>query len=377
LALALQASFTRQRDDTPSAALYLAVRAARRACAANPADAQAYLILGECYLRLAHDTRERAWGMRLPELIQLRRAQASIALNRAIALKPDLAQAHLHLGLLYNEINYLDLALEHLQTHFKLTQESAATPRGDAFKLREQKVQAQEFLSRMARSVQQREEAYQAESVKFRLLDRAQLAFEKGLVGKALDLLLETDVSAFGPQGMTMELELMLNTGRARTLLDWAGPEQESALGSFAYHWLRIRALAGLGDYAQVQEESAAALGDPNQPAQMRQGMAVLVGRWALDAAPPVGAEPTLLFQVFRQYHIGMQVANLGNAMKQRADLDVLRGILAMEQGDVDEAQVFFHLALDAWKDETLARLSDGQDSIARIIAQNCLALLE
>ncbi len=344
--------------------------------AANPADAQAYLILGECYLRLLHDTRERAWGDRLPELVQLRRAQASTALNQALSLKPDFAQAHLHLGLLYSEMNYLDLALEHLQAHFKLSQGAAPAPRGDAVKLYEQKMQAQEYLSRMGRAVQERENAYQTESTKFRLIDRAQLAFEKGLVGKARDMLLETDVAAFGPQGMVMELELMLNTGRARTVLDWAGPEQESALGAFPYHWFRIRSLAASGEYALAQEESAVALGDASQGSKMRHGMAVLVGRWLLDGAPAVGATPSILWQLFRQYHISIQIMTLAQAMKQRADLDVLRGLLALEQGDVDEAQVYFHLALDAWKGEA-SPAAGGQDSVARLIALSCLAWLE
>src|SRR5439155_186101 len=92
LALACRQSYTWQRDDVPPALLYLAVRAARRALAVNPSDARAYLVLGECYLRLLHSTRERAWGMHLKQLVQLRHAQASLALNEAVSLQPDLAQ---------------------------------------------------------------------------------------------------------------------------------------------------------------------------------------------------------------------------------------------------------------------------------------------
>src|SRR5205823_5326422 len=87
--LACQRGFIFQRDDTPPALLYLAVRSARRALAINPDAAQAHLVLGESYARMLRDTRERAWGRRLPELIELRRAQASAALNQAISLKPD------------------------------------------------------------------------------------------------------------------------------------------------------------------------------------------------------------------------------------------------------------------------------------------------
>src|SRR5262249_46264079 len=92
LALFFQQRWTRSQDDTPPALLSLGVRAARRALADNPADAQAYLVLGQCYLRLIHDTRERAWGRLFPELVQLRYAQASAALHQAVSLKPNLAQ---------------------------------------------------------------------------------------------------------------------------------------------------------------------------------------------------------------------------------------------------------------------------------------------
>src|SRR5207245_1190125 len=49
---AMQMDFVRQRDDAPPAILYLAIRAARRALAINPDNAQAYLVLGESYMRL-------------------------------------------------------------------------------------------------------------------------------------------------------------------------------------------------------------------------------------------------------------------------------------------------------------------------------------
>ena len=40
--------------------------------------------------------------------------------QRAIALRPDLAQAHLSLGGLYRELGYLDLAERHLRTYLSL-----------------------------------------------------------------------------------------------------------------------------------------------------------------------------------------------------------------------------------------------------------------
>jgi hypothetical protein len=51
LARRYQHRFSQPRDDTPPALLYLAIRAARRALAVNPEDANAYLILGAGSLR--------------------------------------------------------------------------------------------------------------------------------------------------------------------------------------------------------------------------------------------------------------------------------------------------------------------------------------
>ncbi len=52
--------FLFESDDTSPALLYLVVRAARRCVADHPDSGQAYLVLGESYLRLLDSTRKRA-----------------------------------------------------------------------------------------------------------------------------------------------------------------------------------------------------------------------------------------------------------------------------------------------------------------------------
>ena len=261
----LQNGFTAARDDVLPAVLYLAVRAARRALAANPDDAQAWVDLGESYLRLLHATRERDWGHRLPELLQLRQTQASTALNQAIALKPGHAQAHLLLGGLYKEMGCLDLAVRHLTTYQQLLGTAALeTKEGEHF---------QSDLARLAKEVEKRQQAHESQSSGREVLDRARLAERKGLAGKARDLLLESHVSAFGHQGMELELELLLKTGRAKEVLDWTTPEQKEGLRE-GYHWLRARAEASLGNYGRAEEECTQlsrtlASGPNGQPVQL------------------------------------------------------------------------------------------------------------
>ncbi len=152
-ALRLQRSHALQQDDMPPALLYLAVRAARRALAVNPDDARAYLVLGESYLGLLYGTRERIWGRQMKDLVQLRHAQASAALNQAVTLKPDFAQAHLSLAKLYQEMGYLDRALEHFQIYFQLFQKAGPPPEVRIERFREEVARFQENVERLAKEV--------------------------------------------------------------------------------------------------------------------------------------------------------------------------------------------------------------------------------
>jgi tetratricopeptide (TPR) repeat protein len=384
LALMCQQWYTLEQDDVPPARLYLAVRAARRALAANPADAQAHLVLGESYLRLLHSTRERAWGQRLPELVGLRRAQASTALNRAVDFQPDLAQAHLSLVRLYQEMGCLDLALKHLRA-YQEWRDREAGKRGEKGKgrkgEREPEIGALSLPvspSGLAEAVAEGEKAYAAEAGKLRVVDRAMLAFEKGLGGKARDLLLESDVAAFGEQGMAMELELLLKTGQANKVREWMSPEQESALGASSYHWLRAQALAALGEYALAEEECeqlvAGGRGQEGTPAW--EVMALLAGQTVLNEHP-VGASVALLpFRAVDRMKALNRVAALAKDLRQVANANVCRGLLLLEEGEVEEAEVSFRLALALWQDEAAAASGAGLDFNARPIAQGCLRWL-
>src|SRR5262249_34208363 len=121
---------------------------------------------------------------------------------------------------------------------------------------RERLSQLDKALERLKGEVEKRENEYASEAAGVRILDRAQIAMRKGLGGRARDMLLGSDVSAFGAQGMALGLDLLLKTGRLRDVLDWpAEPEQQEALGDASYHWLRAQALAAAGDYGPAQKE--------------------------------------------------------------------------------------------------------------------------
>jgi len=372
-----------RQDDAPPALLYLAVRAARRALAANPDDAEAHLVLGDSYVRFLRSTRERAWASQMPDLVELRRVQASAALNRAVALRPNLAPAHLSLAGLYRGMGYLDLALNHLRTYVRLLH-NATLERGESAEARRQREAVyQDELSRLAREVEDRENTVAAAASGGTVLDRANLAAQKGLAGRALDILLQSDVSAFGDKGMELELRLLLTTGRSRDARDWTAPEDRARLGPSAYHWLRIQALAAAGDYELAQEECTAmadrlALAGPGrEPLPFRETIALMVGQMVLDERPGEGPVAYLARRAPAKLGMLERLPQLAQRLTQHAHVNVLRGLIALEEGRVSEARFFFHEALDLWKDEAAAARGAGLDFAGRVVAQGCLELLE
>ena len=113
-----------------------------------------------------------------------------------------------------------------------------------------------------------------------------QAAARRGLGRRARDVLLESDVSAFGPDGMELELDLLLRTGRVDDVIDWADPDLRPALGAGNYHWMRSQALAAAGEYAAADDELMELAGlDGGTPAvaQVAGVVAYAVGKGLLD----------------------------------------------------------------------------------------------
>jgi hypothetical protein len=392
IALSLQQQFTLRGDDAPPALLYLAIRAARRAVAANPDDAQAYLVLGECYLRLLHATRERAWGdnqlpENLPKLVQLRRVQASAALNQAVSLKPGFAQAHLNLYHLYaemsgTEVGFLDLALQHLRAYVKVLREDGPPPGMTADQFHDQQVQIEDELSQLVKEVEKRDNLFEVASAGWKVGDRAMKALQMGLAGKARDLLLESDIAAFGPKGMGMELELLLRSGRPKDVWHWTGelsPENKALLGE-SYYWMRIQALAASGDYALAQQECndmARAIAAGPDPVRVREIMALLVGRRVFVEQASGGTLPELLLLTHDRFEFRVRLDGLAQSLRRDAEITVLRGLLALEEGDTEEAEIAFRTALSYWKDADTANSGAGLDFRGRAVAQGYLELLK
>lgn len=373
IALAMRVQFIEERDDTSPALLYLAIRAARRTLANHPDNAQAYLVLGESYMRLLHNTRERAWAKRMPEIAQLRQAQASAAFNNAVRLRPNLAQAHYNLMQLYAQLDYLDLMLQHYQTYRQLARGARVASQADPT-LDEQQEQE---VSMLAKEVQKRENTYEVATSKFQVAQRASVALKQGLAGKARDLLLDSHISAFGEMGMAMELELLLRTGQPDKVWEWSSPEQRSTLGP-AYYWLRIAALGALGEYELARHEfkefaSAVAVGPQGEPVPSRDIISMLVAKRVLDESTPSQTVGDLFVRAMQRRDFVQRTTELAENLKHEADLLVLGGLLALEAGDSVRAESGFREALSYWQDESAAASGGGIDFAGRVVAQDCL----
>jgi hypothetical protein len=257
LAVRLRAHFVLHRDSAPPGLALLAIRAARRALHADPDNAQAYLLLGEGYHLLLSGTRERVWGVSFRHLAELRLIQAVSALRQALVRRPGLPRAHDLLAGLFRDMGYLDLALEHAQKHLQSARAAGPLPGESAGAFARRVDALAEALAPLKKQVAELRNRHEVNSAGLTVFDRAYLARQGGLAGKALSTLLASNNAEFGHPGVLLELELLLATGRLREVRDWMEPAHKAALSANRYHWLRAQLGAAGGDYAQADEDLA------------------------------------------------------------------------------------------------------------------------
>lgn len=359
-ALDLHSSFLSARDEAPVGHMWAAVRAARRRLAENPRDAHAHLLLGKAYCRLAWNTRERAWGPALPLLSQLRRQQALTALHAALRLDAGLTVAHRDLADLYGELHYPDLALFHLRVY------RAAAPPGETPTRRDRRLEETDRLvAGLERELQRAESEYESQAAALGAAARAHLAERLGLGKQALDQLLAIDVAGFGRQGMLTQLELMLCAGRGAEARAWIDPEtHKDFLGPFEYHWLQARLAATAGDYVAAEANLAELATGPNDDP-----VAGLIGAVAAEilrgtAQAGISSPYAVLNPLANRTH--SQIIERSQALRQEVSLSLLRGLLHLEQGDVDRAAQLFRRARDLSAQEPERSPGSAAANVAR-----------
>lgn len=428
----LRGNFLAARDDAPVAHLLLAVRAARRAVRENPHDAQAHLILGHAYFFLARFTRERVWSRALPYLAQLRHAQAAAAYNLALQLRPDLLEAHAQLAELYTQLGdfdqqgerhhgFRDVELHHLKAAYRLTRAQGASSDDPPERVEQVLKAMEERIKALEEEVSRRLDRYENRKHRFtKVNERAADAHDLNLAGKALQVLMESNVSAFGAAGMQMQVELALMTGRLREVNHWVnvdGDEDEfrSSLGEPTFSWVRARIAVCKGAYGEADDYlgDVAAVFDQRlnvkailerfvgkvvrfeaqpPPVALRQTIAMCLAQLMLEhrslgllplgGAPRAGAKQGEVHPVptpVRIQELEMIIENLYRAhalMSDLADFLVLRGMVALEAGEVGRAEEAFGKALLVWRPKPGDDSVVGQDFLTRSIAEEWLQVL-
>lgn len=340
LVFAMQQRFAADRGHVTPGRVYAAIQAARNAVAESPNDSLAHLLLARAYQALPQHTMEQRWAARLPRIARLRNVQASAAYNRAVLLNPDLAEAHYELGQLYQGAGCFDLAVNHLKSWREL-EILRLRLGGDRSRL--EKIEP--ILERMEREVARQLEAFEKESARISVGDRAADAVRRGLGGTARDLLLKSDVSAFGRIGTEIEVDFLLRTGRPRDVLEWLDPDVQGTLGAFPYRWSRAQARAALGQYAPAREELAAALGDAGDlptPESVRRRAGELLGVALMDEIANRGQLPQWLLYTLRHSDFFNHMLDIESTLGRECEMAVLDGLLAFESGRMDDARSRF-----------------------------------
>jgi hypothetical protein len=335
----------------------LAIRAARRSVAANPEDANAWLRLGQAYLLLRDLTSEHSvQPEQLPPLTQLRHVQIAAALEQAVRLDPDLEAAHRELAFLYGAANALEQSLVHRLAEVRLSRRAGARPgeSTDEFAYRMELLELD--TAKVVKQIQNNRQQYNsaANSIQGDLLAKARLAVRLGLDRQAVEeVLLSTPADLLRPAGIRLELELLLSLGRLQEVRDILNSKTVRAnkhglgyseeYGGPSYEWLHMLAAAAAGDYVQGREDLRTIRAVKHAQHERLRQQASAFER-ALLPSLLAGAPPFLP---------AFAAGELGRAWEQRrmqdqtlraqqADLCVLEGILALEQGDTKEARSVF-----------------------------------
>ncbi len=374
LAYGLYTAYFLAQDDAPEEYLWLAIRAARRALRDHPDDAHAYFILGEAYLRMMRNTRERVWMERLPFLRRLRQVQASTAFNQALLLQPDLIAAHQQLVVLYQEMGLWDLGLKHRRKVLQLTQAKGRSPSESLQEYEKRLAGLQEDVEQLEKQLTRIENQYEINTAKYKMIDRAEEAEKQyGMGGKALEILLDSDAASFGKRGMILELQLLLSTGRVREVREWMLPDLRETIGDEIYLHNRAVLSAACGDYERAESELSdlAALYDKPlaidrfaDKLSLRQAIALGVAneiqQTRLDKQTATLQWPPNRFEMFR-----MAADDFTRHLQQSANYTVLQGLMALERGETNRAWALLTTALETYHG------GEGLDFGGRVIAEH------
>jgi hypothetical protein len=423
LTFGLHGQFLKLRDEASPAHLLLAVRAARRALAQNPDDAHAHLQLGHAYYFLLRATRERNWD-RQDLLGELRYIQAVASFNQALLLDPspeEAQEAHARLVDLYGTQGFgdprsgwrggfWDLQLRHLEGQLRATK-AAGPARGESAEAYEKRVeQLEKNVADFGKEVAKQADRFKNRKTRLvKVLDQASAALENNLADQALKILRDSDLAAFGNEGMRLQITLALRTGLVRDVHAWFNldeDQEKNFIEKLRQDHYRFKGLlaAAIGEYTAADQafaEIEAQLGreisgfdlrgilsqvgtvvtaqPQTQALAVKDAMAICASKMILQERTPHLLAGTYLTWERRGGVWAMigRLDSLLGMMGARAQYIAMRGLLALEAGDLEKAERLFRRALTVWKPKPSDPAAIGVDFPFRVTAQEWLEVLE
>jgi hypothetical protein len=295
-----------------------------------------------------------------------------------VRLDPNLEEAHHELAYLYGASNALDQALEHRQQEARLSRRAGPRPGESADEFAYRLEFLEKDTAKLVEMVEDRRKQYATGSLVFQgnRIAQARLAIRLGLPRKAVEeILFPTPAELLGPAGIRRELELLLSLGRIQEVRDILSDkgvraskhgleyseippplarDRESFYSSPykwpAYEWLHLLEAAAVGDYAQCREELRALRAVERaefertrlQADTFKRRNETLLLPFLLSGPPaflPAFAALALRQALEERMMLETRERTL---LAQQADLAVLQGLLALEQGDTNQARSAF-----------------------------------
>jgi hypothetical protein len=339
-------------DLGPPESLFLAVRAAREALHVNPDDGLAHSRLARAYRHLQQQTIERELYAEFRLLEQLRKVQTVTALKRATRLRPDLQTPHELLGEIFLADRAFDLALPHVQAQLRLNKAAGPLPHESPADFAARIEQMSTFEQQLGKQVRDLLNLADTQSFELGVYGKARYAESNGLPGYALKQLLDSNYVEFGREGALLELYLLLHAGRTddfRTVFD---PTAEQTLGTFNHHWLETLLAAADGNYEQADDHLRQLVESAELPIRRRSRStpAWLDGLRILTRTPN---NPLQLLWQARSSRLWLpDRQDISQEVQQQIDMHCLRGMLALESGDILAARRAFDEGLRIWDGE-------------------------
>ena len=171
--------------------------------------------------------------------------------------------------------------------------------------------------------------------------------------------------------------------GRPRSATGPNAVKARDLLGAQRYLEVQVQLAAASGDYRQADDDLEnlaeglhAIEADKDAKAPVRAAAGFGVGQALLEAAPQDGYQSYLIRTSFFLPEIVSRTRMMANNLSQEADLLTLRGLLAVESGEVGRAEGLFRDAVAVWGGDNEARLGGGLDFPSRVVAEDALRTL-